>query len=216
MLGLPGSGKGTQGKRLAKDLGMAYLATGDLVREVSSRAGTGDKFADEVQARKKSGRPQPDHVIIEILRRKLKTIDLESGIILDAFPISLGQTQLLEQVIKEFKLTDPLVFFIVIDTWECVYRLTRRKFCLKCNSAFNPENEDYKKGICPNDGEKLITRDDDSFHVVRTRIEEYTYRMNHVRNYYERKGWLVPINGSQVIDLVYSEIRAKLAEQGNK
>ncbi|MBI5135028.1 nucleoside monophosphate kinase [Candidatus Uhrbacteria bacterium] len=214
ILGVPGSGKGTQGRKIAETFGMAYLATGDLVRAVRKRAGTGDAFADQVKERYDRGRPQPDEVIVKILRDTLAALDLNKGIILDSFPISLGQTQELFRIVNDFQLDRPVVLFLQIDEWESVKRISSRKFCPTCSVAFNPGSEAYTKGECPTDKSKLITRADDNFRIVRTRMQEYTARMNHIRQYFQHKGLAVDINGGQSIEQVFEEILTKLKEKG--
>ncbi len=214
ILGVPGSGKGTQGRKIAEKFGMVYLATGDLVRVARKRAGTGDTFADQVKERYDRGRPQPDTVIVKILRDTLATLDLNKGIILDSFPISLGQTQELFRIVKDFQLDPPVVLFLQINEWESVKRISSRKFCPTCSVAFNPGSDAYTKGECPTDGSKLITRADDNFRVVRTRMQEYTDRMDHIHQYFKRKGMEVDIDGGKPIDQVFEEITQKLGEKG--
>ena len=214
VLGVPGSGKGTQGRKLSQMFGMAYLATGDLVREVRKRAGVGDVFADQVKDRYDHGIPQPDSVVFKILRDKLATLDLDKGIILDSFPISLGQAQELFHIVNDFGLDQPTILFLNMDEWESVKRISNRKFCPQCSVAFNPGSEAYEKAQCPTDQTHLITRDDDNFNVVRTRIQEYMYRMHHIHAFMGRKGLVVDINGQQPIDDVFTEIVTKLKERG--
>lgn len=214
ILGVPGSGKGTQGRKMSERFGMEYLATGDLVREVRKRSGTGDAFADQVKERYDRGRPQPDSVIVKILRDKLASLDLGKGIVLDSFPISLGQTQELFHIVKDFQLDPPVVLFLNIDEWESIQRIARRKFCPSCSVAYNPGSDAYTKGLCATDGTKLITRADDNFRVVRSRMQEYTDRMEHIHEYFHRKNLVVDINGAQTIEKVHDEIVEKLKEKG--
>jgi len=214
ILGVPGSGKGTQGRKIAQKFGMEYLATGDLVREVRKCSGKGDAFADQVKERYDRGRPQPDQVIFKILRDKLASLDLAKGIVLDSFPISLGQTQELFHIVTDFGLDQPVVLFLTLDEWESIKRISNRKFCPSCSVAFNPGSEAYTKGMCPTDSSKLITRADDNFRVVRVRMEEYTDRMEHIHEYFKRKGITVDVNGQQSIEAVHDEIVGKLKQKG--
>ncbi len=214
ILGVPGSGKGTQGRKIAETFGMAYLATGDLVREVRKRSGTGDAFADQVKERYDRGRPQPDDVIVKILRTTLESLDLNKGIIFDSFPISLGQTQELFRIVKDFGLDQPVVLFLKINEWESVKRISNRKFCPTCSVAFNPGSQAYTKGECPTDGSKLITRADDNFRIVRTRMQEYSDRMEHIHEYFDHKHLIEDINGGQPIDQVFAEILERLKIRG--
>lgn len=214
ILGVPGSGKGTQGRNIASKFAMQYLAVGDLVRWIRSKAETGDKFAMQVKERYDRGIPQPDSAIYQILRNKLSELNLESGIVLDSFPLSLGQAQELFRIVTEYNLDKPIVLFLHIDGWESVRRISRRKFCPKCSVAYNPGSDAYKNGECLTDKSKLVTRDDDNFFAVRTRMQEYSCRMDHIHKYLKLKGVEVDINGQQTIDEVFADILKELAKRG--
>ncbi len=211
-LGPPGSGKGTQGKKVATYFHLAYVASGDLVRAAAHRGEVdpANRFYALVRERMLRGRPQPDEVIIEILREHLKTLDLSSGIIFDSFPISLGQAQRFIHLLEEFHLARPWVLYLSINEWESVKRLAVRKFCVKCGSAYGPQHIEHKEGRCSVDGEPLITRSDDRFHVILRRMAEYRDRMTLLRRYYAKKGMLIEVDGKPGIDEVFSTILAEL------
>ncbi len=215
LLGPPGSGKGTQGKKLATYFHLAYVATGDLVRAAARRAQAqpADRFFSQVQERLRKGRPQPDDVIITLLREQLQTLDLTAGIIFDAFPLSLGQAQGLQHLVGEFHLAEPYIIYLAIDEWESVRRLGVRKFCVKCGSAYSPQHVEYNAGICSIDNEPLITREDDRFHVVIRRMGEYRDRMSILRHYYGKKGRLIELDGQRPIEEVFSTILSELEKR---
>jgi adenylate kinase len=211
-LGPPGSGKGTQGKKLATYFQLAYVASGDLVRSAARRADVepSNSFYARVKDRMLRGRPQPDDVIIALMREHLKTLDLSRGIIFDAFPLSLGQAQGLRGLLVEFALPAPIVFYLAIDDMESVHRIANRKFCMKCGSAYSPQHVEHKKGVCSIDGERLITRSDDRFHVVVRRLDEYKARMTMLRRYYRRRGELVELDGQRSVDEIFADILAQV------
>ncbi len=218
ILGPPGSGKGTQGKKLATYFHLAYVASGDLVRAAAHRGDVepSNRFYALVRERMLKGRPQPDDVIMTILRDHLKTLDLSQGVIFDSFPISLGQAQQFSTLLAEFHLGIPWVFYLVIDEWESMKRLAVRKFCLKCGSAYGPQHVEHKQGKCSVDGEQLITRSDDRFHVVVRRMAEYRDRMAILRRYYAKKRTLVEIDGTKSIEAVFAQILAELKKRQGK
>ncbi len=215
ILGPPGSGKGTQGKKLATYFHLAYVATGDLVRSAARRAQSepGNRLFVQVQERLGKGRPQPDEVIITLLKEHLRSLDLSSGIIFDAFPLSLGQAQGLKHLVSEFHLAEPLVLYLAIDEWESVKRLGVRKFCVTCGSAYSPQHIEYKTGKCSVEGEPLITREDDRFHVVIRRMAEYRDRMGLLRRLYSKQGRLIELDGARPIEEVFAEILKQLEQR---
>ena len=153
MMGPPGSGKGTQAQLLRKKLDYHYIATGDLVREMRGRAYTGDPIAVEVKKRYDRGEPQPDELILKAVRSKLSELDLDAGIIFDAFPLSEKQIWGLEEIIEEFHLPDPVAVSIEVSEDEVVKRLTLRKYCPKDNSVYYPMSPTYEKNVCSVCGE---------------------------------------------------------------
>lgn len=215
ILGPPGSGKGTQGKKLATYFHLAYVATGDLVRVAARRTPTEatDRFFARIEERLRKGRPQPDDVISTLLEEQLRSLDLTAGIVFDAFPLSLGQAQGLQRLVSQFHLAEPLVIYLAIDEWESVRRLGVRKFCVSCGSAYSPQHVEYKAGKCSIDDEPLITREDDRFHVVIRRMGEYRDRMSILRRYYSRKHRLIELDGHRSIDEVFATILVELEKR---
>lgn len=201
-LGPPGSGKGTQGHRIQEKLQCTYLATGDLVREMSARAGSGDPFYDEIKYRKDNGILQPDDIIIKAVDKKLSEIDMERGIVFDAFPMSVEQAQGLEKLRERYEFAEPTVISIEVSRDSVVERLSKRRYCPVCNKAFLPGTVPYEKNACDQSHGTLIMRDDDKPEVVKRRYQEYSERLRDVADFYERKGWLHKINGEGSVAVV--------------
>lgn len=210
MFSPPGAGKGTQKELLVKKYNLPSIVVGDLVRELGAKAETGDPLAIEAKERYDKGIPQPDNIIFKILRRKLESVDLEKGIIFDAFPLSLGQAQGFEKIIREFFLPRPIALYIEISEDEAVTRLGKRRVCPKCQRVFYPLSPNYSTGKCDVCGVDFVIRDDDKEEVVRERFRRYDERMRNLREYYQERRELIVINGEQTVEEVFKEIIQKL------
>lgn len=212
ILGPPGSGKGTQGSRLRDLLSVPYIATGDIVREFASRAGSGDPLADEIKDRMVRGVPQPDEIINKAMGEKLSALDLSKGIVFDAFPLSVGQAEGLKDIVARFELVSPKLLFIAVSLEEVLKRLGNRAFCRGCNATYILEHVSLEEQ-CKECGGELYVRDDDKPEVVTARYEEYAKRMDALREYFTAhtdEGAWIEVNGEQSIDEVHREVLNKL------
>jgi adenylate kinase len=212
MIGPPGAGKGTQRELLQNKYNLETVVTGDLIRELRAKAVDGDQLAMEIKKRYDQGIPQPDDVVIEAVRRKLSSLDLSRGVIFDAFPLSLGQAEGLEDLVKEFSLPEPIAFYVDITENESVERLSKRKLCPQCKRVFYPLSPNYDSNKCDVCGIELITRPDDKPEVVRRRYHQYLERMQALKQFYYEKGSLLRINGEQTVEDVFSEINDRLSD----
>jgi adenylate kinase len=203
ILGMPGSGKGTQAEKLVAKFHFNYIATGSLVRKKA-------KIDETIRQRMISGQPQPDSVVISAVRQALSEIDLDKGILFDAFPLSLDQAQALEQMTANFKLTQPIVLYIKILPETVIKRLSLRFVCPKCKDIFKPGSNGYDSKKCPLCLEKLIQRDDDKPEAVQRRISENQERMDVLEKYFTDNGQIIIINGEPPVEEVTKEIFAKL------
>lgn len=204
-LGPPGSGKGTQAELLADEFGWPHISTGDLFRAVIS-SGADDAWTKKIKERYDAGKPQPDSAALELVRRKLKELSQNQGIIFDSFPLSLGQAKEFEKILKKLKWPALIVFYIGLSEKAAVRRLNARKICPRCQKIFFPKAAGYGDGVCIRCKEKLIRRSDDKPAVVAKRYKEYVSRLRRLLDFYRKKGQLVEINGEQTIEKIHSEI----------
>ncbi len=201
-LGPPGAGKGTQAKRLAKDLGLVHISTGDILRDAVKNQTPLGKKAKEYMDR---GELVPDDLIIALIEEVMPP---EGGVIFDGFPRTIAQAEALDEMLdrKGLKL-DAVILFDVPDE-VVVERLSGRRVCPSCGAVyhikFNPPKEDE---ICDRCGTKLVQREDDREEVVRNRLEVYRKQTAPLIEYYERKGILIRLDASKDIDEVYQELR---------
>ena len=205
LLGPPGTGKSTYGKRLAQDKGWAYLPVGALVRAYC----TGPKHQQQCVVMEKdyeAGIPQPDEMAIGLLEQALAALPPTSGLIIDAFPLSLGQAHALADFCTRFNLATPLVLFIQSSEEVVLKRIASRQVCLHCNISYGPNDIAVQTNICPKCGRPLTHRADDKPEVVRRRYAEYETRLAPVRAYYVAQDRLVEIDGEHDLDTVYIDV----------
>ena len=201
-LGPPGAGKGTQAKRLAKDIGLVHISTGDILREaVKNQTPLGRKAKEFMD----KGELVPDDLIIALIEEVMPP---EGGVIFDGFPRTIAQAKALDEMLsrKGMKL-DAVILFDVPDE-VVVERLSGRRVCPSCGAVyhikFNPPKEDE---ICDRCGTKLVQREDDREEVVRNRLEVYRKQTAPLVEYYEGKGILIRLDASRDIEEVYRELR---------
>ena len=201
-LGPPGAGKGTQAKRLARDLGLVHISTGDILREAVKNQTPLGRKAKEYMDR---GELVPDDLIIALIEEVMPP---EGGVIFDGFPRTIAQAEALDQMLsrKGFKL-DAVILFDVPDE-VVVERLSGRRVCPSCGAVyhikFNPPKEDE---VCDKCRTKLVQREDDREEVVRNRLEVYRKQTAPLIEYYEGKGILIRLDASKDIEEVYQQLR---------
>ena len=209
MLGLPGSGKGTQSHVLASKLNFDYVSTGNLVRAASKKGETEKEFA-EIRKRHLEGTPQPDEVINALMRDKIKEISDCNGVLLDTYPLSAGQAKELDTIAQELGVKTRIVVYLDVPEEEIVKRLSERRICKETGQPATLINGEW---VCPSGGE-VIVRQDDKPEVVKVRLEKNKERYAGIFEYYEEKGGLIKVNGFQSVAEVSNEVLEKLKEAG--
>jgi len=195
-LGPPGSGKGTQAKALSRKLGLKYLGTGDLLRTLVAQ---GDSKALEANAFMQKGELVPDELIVEIIMDQLN--GLSRGFILDGFPRTVRQAEILEQILEERKIKLYAVIYFDVPDSESERRLLNRRQCKKCGNIYN-----NNFGTCPQCGEPLERRQDDEPSTIRRRLEVYHEQTRPLLEFYEGKGLLKRVNAQGAIEEVTQRI----------
>ncbi len=203
LLGPPGSGKGTQGERLARALQVPRISTGDILRR---NVAQGTELGKEAKAYMESGRLVPDELVIAMTAERLKEPDARNGFILDGFPRTIAQAEALARL-------TPLdaVVNLFLEPEELVKRSAGRRVCPKCESVYHMvTNPPRQAGICDKCGTSLVTRPDDREDVVRTRIETYERQTAPLVQYYREKGLLREVYASGVIDEISERVQEAL------
>ncbi|MFB6265139.1 MAG: adenylate kinase [Bradymonadaceae bacterium] len=203
MLGPPGAGKGTQAQRLADDLDVPQVSTGDMLRD-ARRRGTelGEKAAEYMDA----GELVPDEIVVGIVDDRLDEPDARDGYILDGFPRTREQAEALD----EMGVSIDAVISLSVGEDELVRRLSGRLNCPECGAAFHadfdPPSTDDVCDECGHEG--LVTREDDRPEVVRERLATYREQTEPLVAYYQQKGLLVEIDGEGTPEEVADRIRS--------
>ncbi|HEY7121537.1 MAG TPA: adenylate kinase [Solirubrobacterales bacterium] len=210
LLGPPGSGKGTQGERLQEDFRLPYYATGDILRAAVKEGTDVGKQAKEYMDR---GDLVPDEVIIGVIAERLQNEEAADGFILDGFPRTLPQAEALDAKMKELRRDITGVLLIDVSEDEVLRRLGGRRTCEEnpghiYHVEFDPPKEE---GVCDIDGAKLIVRDDDKPEVIKNRLATYREKTEPLIDYYDQRGILNHVNGSQSPDEVEERIHGIIA-----
>ncbi len=189
LLGPPGSGKGTQAAKLAKELGIAHISTGEILREeIRNNSPLGLKAQEFVR----SGKLVPDELVISIVKERVKKEDCKIGFILDGFPRTIPQAEALE---KEGLHID-LAVSLEVSEEECVNRLGNRKSCSKCGAVYNPITRPPKQeGVCDQCSGNLIQREDDKAQTIRERFKVYSLQTEPLLGYYKQTQRLSALDG---------------------
>lgn len=190
-VGAPGAGKGTFSAMLLENHPMAHISTGDLLRDEVKRD---TELGREAAGLMKEGKLVPDEIIAGMVRARLAQPDCENGFILDGFPRTIRQAELLEEALASLgKSLDRVVYFKVDDD-TILKRLTARLNCKKCgkiyNKLFMPPTVE---GVCDACGDTLYQRPDDSLDTAKARLEVFYKQTSPLIDYYRDRGLLFEI-----------------------
>lgn len=208
LLGPPGSGKGTQAKRLAKKYGLPHVSTGDILRV---HLAEGDQLDRETREVVRSGGLVPDRVAVAIIKKRLEEDDCREGFVLDGFPRTLPQAESLNGFLKENDRAIDRVLCLELSEEEAVKRLTGRRICPRCGATFHLVfNAPRISGLCDQCGAKLSQREDDSEVTVRERMKTYQRDTYPLIEYYESCGLLNKIDANRDIEEVFTDLCEQL------
>lgn len=204
LLGPPGSGKGTQAKFLSEKFSIPHISTGDIFRlHISQKSLLGLEAKSYID----KGQLVPDEVTIKLIESRLTEDDCKNGFLLDGFPRTIKQADALESLLIKMNASVDSVINIGVPSKEIIDRITGRRVCKNCGASyhiiFNPS---AVKDICDRCEGPLIQREDDTEGTVRKRLDVYESQTKPLVRYYDEKGLLRNINGSQDIAKVFKDI----------
>jgi adenylate kinase len=205
LLGPPGSGKGTQAKRIEQAHGIIQLSTGDMLRATT---GSNTAFGRRVKAIMDSGQLVPDDIIVEMIDRRIVQPDCSRGFILDGFPRNVAQARALDAMLAEHGLRLDHVILLDVDEEVLVDRLSGRFSCNQCGASYHDRyNRPSRDGVCDGCGSTEFTRRaDDRPEAVKARFEVYRNQTAPILPYYRDRGILRRVDGMADIDAVTREI----------
>jgi adenylate kinase len=215
-IGPPGSGKGTQAKRLASRFAIPHISTGDMLREAVTDGTELGRQAAPIMA---SGGLVSDDLMIGIINDRLGKGDAQDGFILDGFPRTIVQAEKLDGLLTSAAPggtgngTDPLrVLQLLVPDEAIVRRITLRRTCAQCGAIYHLENNPpASDSVCDRCGAEVIARADDTEEAVRKRLEAFHRQTLPVATYYKSKQILREVDGIGPVDEVFERIEKSLA-----
>ena len=216
MLGAPGTGKGTIGKILSKDLNLSHVSTGDIFREQIKK---GTELGKKIQEYIDNGNLVPDDVTIETVKTRLLEDDVKDGAILDGFPRTVAQAEALRDFLKENKPNAKRVAIeLDVPDEEIIRRVINRLICTNkaCGAIFNKETKPPKKeGICDVCGSELKRRKDDNVETVTKRLGIYHQNSKELIDFYRKNNALYTVYPKE-LDVAVKDIEKFLEEYKRK
>ncbi len=212
LLGPPGVGKGTQGKRLAEACRWTRIATGDLLRSARQE---GSELGRKAEAYMDRGELVPDELIVDLVRDEIASLTPERGIVFDGFPRNTPQAEALDGVLDETRRHVDRVILLEAPDDVLIQRISGRRSCPECGRVYNvhfgpPETE----GVCDECGASLEHRSDDAPETVRRRLEVYRDETEPLVEFYRaHPAPLVRVRGDREVDEVHGAVRAAVGGQ---
>ncbi len=203
LLGPPGSGKGTQAKRLAQEYGISHISTGDLFREqIAAQTPMGQKVKKFIQ----TGQLVPDELVLEMLFERMAQPDGARGYLLDGVPRTVTQA---DQLSQHYPLKAcVLVLCLEVPDQEIIKRAAGRLVCRQCGAIYNRDTSPpIHSGICDKCGGEVYRRPDDNEEVVCQRLKVYREQTQPLIQYYDHLGMLTIFDGNQAPDVVHAELK---------
>jgi adenylate kinase len=209
LLGPPGAGKGTQAERLVEDFDLPYYATGDILRAAVKEGTELGKEAKEYMDR---GDLVPDDLICRVIMERIDTPEAEDGFLLDGFPRTVGQADVLDRALERRGRELTAALLIDVPDEEVVRRLSGRRICVKNGHLYHVEFDPPKReDVCDQDGSRLVQRDDDKPETIKRRLEVYHEQTKPLVDRYEQSDSLRRFDGARPPGEVHDHIRATLA-----
>jgi adenylate kinase len=208
LLGAPGSGKGTQAKRLEAARNIPQISTGDMLRAAVS---TGTRFGQQAKTIMDAGQLVSDDIMLGIISERLLEPDAVDGFILDGFPRTEKQALDLEDLLDQLGVPLDAAVLMDVDFDTLMKRLTGRRTCSLTgkllNIYYSPQAE---LDECTSAGGELMQREDDNEETISSRLEVYRSQTEPVVSYYRSRGKLQTVDADGSIDEVYERLLAVL------
>ena len=212
MLGAPGTGKGTVGGLLSKDLNIPHISSGEIFRGYIKED---EELGRELKRYVSSGSLVPDELTIKILKRRLQESDTINGYILDGFPRTVHQAECLDKLLEDNNKHVEVAINLSLSDDEIVDRISKRRTCPnpKCREIYNLDFKNPRvDGICDKCGSKLIIREDDNETTVRERLKNYHNLSEELIEFYKNKDILYTVRLNNESNKVSSDVAKEIKE----
>jgi adenylate kinase len=205
MLGAPGSGKGTQAKRLENDHGLPQVSTGDLLRQAVA---AGTELGRKAKATMDAGELVPDEIVLGMIKERIARPDASRGYVLDGYPRNRSQAEDLEKVLGDLGQRIDAAVLMEVDFDVLMKRLTGRRTCSTTGKLLNIYfSSQQELDECTSAGGQLLQRDDDNEDTIRNRLQVYQRQTEPLIEYYSGRGLLKTIPAEGSVDDVYARLR---------
>ncbi|MEP6706697.1 MAG: adenylate kinase [Pyrinomonadaceae bacterium] len=204
LMGAPGAGKGTQARLLQDRLHLPQISTGDIFRALANEE---TELAEEVRNVLASGKLISDDLVIKVVRERTARDDCRNGYILDGFPRTTVQAEMLEGLALD---QGKQIVAVVVDVpFELLEkRATGRRICPVCGEIYNiyfqPPAAD---NVCDHHPDAtLVQRPDDTSEKIRVRLDTYEQQTRPLLDYYGKAGRLHSVDGTRDKEAIYQDI----------
>ena len=199
-LGPPGAGKGSLAVKVAEDYKIPHISTGDIFRaNIKAQTPLGVK----VKAIIDSGSLVSDELTFELVKDRLAQDDCKNGYILDGFPRTIPQAEMLEGLVSDVKVVN-----FEIEDEIVIRRLSTRRVCKACGANFNVLTLPPKvEGVCDKCGGELYQRDDDKQESIMHRMDVYREQTEPLINFYKNKGKITDLDASIETDVLLGKFK---------
>ncbi|MCI7486683.1 MAG: adenylate kinase [Alphaproteobacteria bacterium] len=203
--GAPGCGKGTQARILKEKTHICHLSTGEMLREYAAQD---TPLGRDLKALLDKGEFATDEMIIEMVRNRIGKPDCEHGFILDGFPRTLPQAEVLESLLAEKGIKLTCVLEIQVPDEIIMERILGRYSCLKCGAGYHDKFQKPKVyGVCDVcGGTEFGRRKDDNRATVQNRLVNYRLLTYPTIPFFEKRGLLRTVDGTGTIEAVSNKI----------
>jgi adenylate kinase len=206
LMGAPGAGKGTQARLLQERLSLPQISTGDMFRAIMK---TETPLAEELRPILKAGTLVPDELTMNVVRERTSQPDCRAGYVLDGYPRTTAQAEMLEGLASE---QGHALLAVLVDVPSGILerRTTGRRNCPVCNEIYNVYTKPPKvDNVCDNHPDvQLNHRADDYPETVKTRLATYERQTQPLLEYYERTGRLRRVDGARAVEAIYADVEA--------
>ena len=198
LVGPPGAGKGTQAQFISSHFAVPKISTGDIFR---ANVSEGTELGVEARKFMDAGDLVPDEVTIAMVRDRLSYDDVSEGFLLDGFPRTVHQAEVLDEMLAERGKAVDVVLELVVDDDEVVRRLSGRRTCRQCGHVWHVDfDPPATEGTCDRCSGELFQRDDDSEETIRHRLEVYADQTSPLIGYYGDKGVLRGVDATGPVE----------------
>jgi len=203
IMGAPGAGKGTQSRLLSERFGYPQISTGDILREMAQAE---TSLGCQLKETLASGSLVSDQVLTQIILERTSKPDCINGYILDGFPRTLKQAELLESLAKK-QGHEVVLVRVTVHKNTLFKRLTGRRSCPICGEIYNIYfKPSQQEGVCDLDCTPLTQRSDDTAEKVGVRLNTYIELTTPLFEFYKQTGRLIIVDGERPVEEVFENL----------